>query len=686
MTLFQTPHKSLGTRLIAVVLAITTCAFMVVAGFTHWRLDQNLAEQTAELTALTKAKLSERLEGEVRLGLFRLETTFNEFSSGIASLAARENIAKAITANDHPRLRQALTQARAGAVANGLIVLDEKMRVVVAETEDSNIIAINKALSAHPAAAKFDALIKNNSRSSPTHVKEFVAQDATLFQALGGRGDFVPFFLAAHPVFDDFGEVVAVLIATRRLMAAEPTLIGLNRIIGAGIAIAHGQKIMSYAGLRDTELPLSITDAIASQRFANGNFYYRCGQFGPGVNLCAFRPETDLSSQRDELVRISKSQNQALSFSLIQIAIGCLVVLGIALALVMRQFTRPLTQIATSIGRVAAGETQTEIVGLQRYDEIGQIARAVDVFKQSVTEADRLRHEKTKESQRAEKERRLVMQGLADDFRATVGAVLDSVSHAAADLEATANAMNKSSERTREQSTVVAQASEASASNIRKVAQTTEALSESVALISNEVQRAREVAIEAVEQAKDADAQLQNLSHAAQKVGDIVKIITNVTAQTNLLALNATIEAARAGEAGRGFAVVAGEVKELASQTSRAAEGIAGQIAEMQAVTDASAGSIRTILNTIAMISEISEQITEATRQQTVSTHDIAVSAQQSAAASVEVSANFNDATRSIIETGKVASQVLSSANLMTQQSTNLRLQVARFLEKVKAA
>ncbi len=104
-----------------------------------------------------------------------------------------------MTANDHPRLRQALTQARAGAIANGLIILDEKMRVVVAETEDSDIIAINRALSEHPAAAKFDALIKNNSRSNPTHVKEFVAQDATLFQALGGRGDFVPFFLAAHP-------------------------------------------------------------------------------------------------------------------------------------------------------------------------------------------------------------------------------------------------------------------------------------------------------------------------------------------------------------------------------------------------------------------------------------------------------------------------------------------------------
>ncbi len=461
---------------------------------------------------------------------------------------------------------------------------------------------------------------------------------------------------------------------------------GLNRIIGAGIAITHGQKIVSYAGLRDTGPPLSISAAIASQRFNNGDFYYRCGQFSPGVNLCALRPETDLSSQRDELVRISQSQNQALSFSLIQIAICSLLLLGLVLAYVMRQFTHPLTLIATSIARVAAGETQSKIRGKRRSDEIGQIARAVDVFKESMIEADRLRYEKTKESQRAERERRLVMQELADDFKVTVGAVLDSVSQAAADLEATANAMNKSSERTREQSTVVAQASEASASNIRKVAQTTEALSESVALISNEVQRAREVAIKAVEQAKDADAQLQNLSHAAQKVGDIVKIITNVTAQTNLLALNATIEAARAGEAGRGFAVVAGEVKELASQTSRAAEGIAGQIAEMQAVTDASAGSIRTILSTIAMISEISEQITVATRQQTVSTHDIAVSAQQSAAASVEVSANFNDATRSIIETGKVASRVLSSANLMTQQSTDLRLQVARFLEKVKAA
>jgi methyl-accepting chemotaxis protein len=679
-------QRSLGTRLIAMVLAMTTCVFVAVAGFIVWRLDQNLAEQTAELTALSQAKLSMRLESESQLGRYRMETTFNEISTSIASLASRENLARAVATSDFPRLRRTLALALADSQVNGVMIIDEKMRLVVAETENTDILAINTAFKAHAISRNIAGLLKNNSHTRPTVFKQFVQSDASLLAALGAKGEPMPTIITAHPIFDDFGEVVAILVANRRLKKTEPALEGLNKIIGSGIAIVNGDRIVSSVGLSDTLQPIPATGAIELQKTAQGNLYYRCSPFVAGAHLCAFAQEAELTAQRDELVRISQKQSQALTLWLMAIGLVSMLLFGLALYMIMRRITRPLAAIATVIGRVANGETDMKIVGVDRPDEIGQIARAVDVFKKSVAEADHLRAERTQDALMVAADKKVAMQHLIDEFQATVGTVLDSVSTTAADLEATVNVMARSSDRTRELSSVVARASEESATNIHSVAQATEELAASVTHIGNEVQRARAVASEAVGQADCTDAQMTTLSHAARNIGDIVKIITSVTEQTNLLALNATIEAARAGEAGRGFAVVAGEVKELASQTARAAQAIASQITEMQAATEASAGSIKTIVNTIALISEISGRITEAAQHQTMSTQEIAANIQQTAAASAEVSANLNHVTIATNETGAAASQVLSSASQMTQQSERLKVEVARFLETVRAA
>jgi methyl-accepting chemotaxis protein len=680
------PQRSLGTRLIAMVLAMTTCVFVAVAGFIVWRLDRNLAEQATELTALSQAKLSQRLENETLLGRYRIETLFNEVSASIASFASRENLAKAVATSNIPHIRRALALALADTDINGVMVVDEKMRLVVAEAENSDLLAINKAFNAHAISKSIAALLKNNNHTTPTVFKKYLQTDAALLAALGGKGEPTLVFVIAHPVFDDFGEVVAVLIANRRLKATEPSLMSLSSVVRNGIGIVTGRKIVSSAGLSDTALVVNATAATTLQKSAQGDLYYRCSDFLIGSHLCVFSSETELNAQRDELVRISQKQSQALTLWLLAIGLVSMLLFGLALYMIMRRITRPLAAIATVIGRVANGETDMNIVGVGRSDEIGQIARAVDVFKRSVAETDHLRAERTQDALKAEADKKAAMQRLIDDFQATVGTVLESVSTTSADLEAAAGAMTRSSDRTRELSCVVAQSSEESATNIHSVAQATEELAASVIDIGREVQQAREVAHEAVGQAERTDAQMTTLSLAARNIGDIVKIITNVTEQTNLLALNATIEAARAGEAGRGFAVVAGEVKELAAQTAKAAQEIAGQITEMQTATEASAGSIKTIVNTIALISVISGRITEAAGQQAISTQEISANVQQTASASAEVSTNLNEVTIATNETGAAASQVMSSASQMAQQSTRLKAEVARFLETVRAA
>ncbi len=677
---------SLGARLGALVVTMATIVFALVSCFIIWRLGENLAEQTVKLTDVTKVELSERLKGESLLGQYRMEATFNEFAASTASLASREYLAKAIATNNHPSLRNMIEKGRNQIGADGLIIIDMKMRIIAADVANTDIVAVNAAFRSHELRKKIEQLISDNIRSMASTLNSFLQTDSSMIAALGARTDLTSTLVIAQPVFDDFGDIIAVLIANRHLKAVEPTLVKLAEVVGAGIAITSGDKIVSHAGLSETVHNVLSPRIDHMQRTTEGALLYRCSAFAPGMSVCAFRPETELTAQRDELVRISQEQSHSLAVWLMIIGLASITLLALALYLITRDFTRPLNQIAIAIGRVATGETSISIVEIDRADEIGVIARAVNVFKDSIAEAEQLRSEKTSEAKKAQADKKAVMARLADEFQATVGTVLTSVSTAAADLEATANAMNTSSGRTRELSTVVAHASEDAASNIRNVAQTTDQLAASVILIGHEVDRARDVASEAVRQAIDADTQMAHLSYAARKIGDIVAIITQVTAQTNLLALNATIEAARAGEAGRGFAVVAGEVKNLASQTSQAAQEIAGQIAEMQAATDASAGSIKDVARTIAVISDISKQITEATGLQTRSTQNIALNLQQVAAASAEISANLHEVNVSVSDTGVVASQVLSSANLLTQHSQLFEGQVARFLATVRAA
>ena len=275
---------------------------------------------------------------------------------------------------------------------------------------------------------------------------------------------------------------------------------------------------------------------------------------------------------------------------------------------------------------------------------------------------------------------------LADSFESAVGEIVDTVSSASTELEASATSLTTTADRTQELTIMVAAASEEASTNVQSVASATEELSSSVNEISRQVQESARIANEAVSQARVTNDRVGELTKAAARIGDVVELINTIAGQTNLLALNATIEAARAGDAGRGFAVVAAEVKALAEQTAKATGDISQQIASIQGATQDSVSAIRDISSTIERLSEISSTIASAVEEQGAATQEISRNVQQAAQGTQQVSANINDVQRGATETGSASAQVLSAAQTLSGDSNRLRSEVGRFLDTVRAA
>ncbi len=384
-------------------------------------------------------------------------------------------------------------------------------------------------------------------------------------------------------------------------------------------------------------------------------------------------------------------------------------VVMLAIGLIFRRvITQPLTSMTSAMRHLADGETSVEVPGRDRSDEIGAMAGAVEVFKHNAIERTRLEAEQKIQEERAaqakraaeereaaqqraaeekiQAERKAAMHQLANEFEQAVGAIIESVSLAATELESAANTLTKTADITQQLSGMVAAASEQASANVQSVASATEEMTGSVGEISRQVQESSAIAKEAVAQAENTDARITDLSHAAGRIGDVVKLITAIAEQTNLLALNATIEAARAGEAGKGFAVVAQEVKALAAQTARATDEIGAQITGMQSATQQSVTAIKEIGGTIGRISEIAASIAAAVEEQGAATREIARNVQEVAKGTTDVASNITEVNRGAGETGSASSQVLLSAQSLAQQSKHLKQEVEKFLHTVRAA
>ncbi len=345
----------------------------------------------------------------------------------------------------------------------------------------------------------------------------------------------------------------------------------------------------------------------------------------------------------------------------------------------------PIKRMTGAMGRLAQHDLTTEIEGIGRKDEIGQMAAAVQVFKTSMIEGDRLKAEQ-QEAQARQQARAAKMDELTRSFESSVSGIVQGVATQAVQMESSAQSMSATAEETTKQASAVAAASEQSSANVQTVASATEELSSSISEISRQVGHSSQITANAVAEAVKAGEMVQGLVSASQKIGEIVALINDIADQTNLLALNATIEAARAGEAGKGFAVVAAEVKNLATQTSKATEEIGAQITGVQGATQDAVRAIDSISKTIGEIDNIATTIAAAVEEQGAATKEIARNVEEAAKGTQEVSSNIGGVTEAANGTGAAAAQVLTSAQALTGQSTRLKDLVQHFLGDVKAA
>ena len=408
-------------------------------------------------------------------------------------------------------------------------------------------------------------------------------------------------------------------------------------------------------------------------------------RIGPDVAGKMETLKLDLKARQDTLgPATAASMSDAVTFVMVVSAIS--VGLGIVVAWIIgRGIAGPVQSITTSVMCLAEGNKSIEIPGMNRRDEVGAMAGAVQIFKENMIKADALA-EREAEDSRVREERAQRVEELTRNFDSGVANLLDAVAGASTEMESTATSMSGIAESTTQRATTVASAAEQASANVQTVASATEELTSSIREIARQVDKSSKIAAGAVTQASETDQQVQGLALAAQRIGDVVSLISDIAEQTNLLALNATIEAARAGEAGKGFAVVAAEVKELASQTAKATDEIGQHINSIQAETDGAVAAIQSIGAVIGEINDIALGISSAVEEQSAATGEIARNVEQASIGTQEVSGNILEVTRAAGDAGASASQVMSVASDLSGKSDELKSEVERFLANVRAA
>lgn len=437
-----------------------------------------------------------------------------------------------------------------------------------------------------------------------------------------------------------------------------------------------------------TEIAVELEDYLAQAERANTDPTVATKRNQLGVAIS--RSVTGLltaSRARQDAIGPELSRRLKQSTSLALALIGAIIVVGGALAIVLSNvIVAPLARTTALMDDVAKGNIDVIVDDLDRRDCVGHLRAALQVFIQNAQEVRRLEISSKDKEKEAEAAKRATMSALADSFEASIAQVVDTVSSAATELEASSETLSKTAQDTSAHSESVSRTADLSASNVQTVASASEEMSASISEIANQVQTAARIAREAEQKASETNSTVVALSEAAAKIGAVVNLISDIASQTNLLALNATIEAARAGEAGKGFAVVASEVKSLAEQTAKATDEISTQIGGVQSATHLAVSAIEGISATISQINEISGTISTSVEHQMKAVQEITHSTSSVATATHEVSQAIGLVQQGATETGAAAEQSLAAARELGLQADNLKRAVGKFLEEVRAA
>jgi methyl-accepting chemotaxis protein len=494
-----------------------------------------------------------------------------------------------------------------------------------------------------------------------------------LADAVSGKAKEEVIFEKGRKTIDNVRELAKQFSEYRPHFAADPGLLQVFETAEKEMATYRG-TIVSVVQMATADADLAGGQMLK----ASGSYIRLVGQMSRVLS----RTDEKIVGELASMMTASEQTTIYLTAGAVAALLGLL-----ALSfLFYRSISLTIRRIVGVMDRLAGNDLQVEVPNQARKDEIGAIARSVQVFKNNAVEMQTLRGEQSAADARAAAEKKQALLDMGARLEARVGTIAGTLSASAEEMQRTAQALLETAEQTARQTQAAAQASEQTSSNVQTVAAASEELSTSISEINQQITKSASISQQASSEAAQTNTLMEGLNAAAVKIGDVVKLINDIAGQTNLLALNATIEAARAGEAGKGFAVVASEVKSLATQTAKATEDIAAQVSEIQASTRSSVSAIRAIGETIRSVNEIATSIAAAMEEQGAATQEITRNIQQASVGAGEVSNNVRAVNEEAAGTGTAARQVLGMAGSLAENGATLRTEVDRFLAEVRAA
>jgi methyl-accepting chemotaxis protein len=665
--------------MVVAVLATATVAFAASYGLTFIRLGQGLERQAAELGRLSEERLGQRLDGEAPLAGAQLETLFENIGRRIESIAQRADVVKVVASANVVPIWDLLGRTGHAADVDGILVVDAKLRVVGADKDSVDIAAAYQALHTHPLAQEILPLLADNDRKHPRVIRRTLPLTQDLANALGAKGTASLALVVVEPMFDDFGDVFAALIAHRALRPNETILSEFSRLEGAGLMVLDGDRPISSAGIPNPAVTVGPAEGTALLQTSDAGYWSRCTGLFEAWRMCALTPVNELHVLRDQLVRVGEMEGRSLTKWLIIVAAVSLVCFAVITLWASRRISRPLSRITEAVRAVARGDWKSEVPGAERKDEIGGIARAVIVLQRSLQERDRLRSDVAQAE--SVKKRREALEDAIRRFDRTMRAVLLSVSDTVETMDETARDLARTSAVAEGEAAETAFVSEHTVSNVAMLRSATERLSASIAETVERIRQATEAIGSSSSIAQAAFMKAEHLAKSSSDIEAVVRAVDEIATQVNVLAMNATVRAARGDANG----MVVAEIKELAERSARANEEIGRRMAHVRGATDETAGSVRAVANKLDLVLQQAKTIALAVERQDAVTREIAENMSATATGTADVSSSVDRLKATIEEARGASMKVVAKATDMADEAHRLDLTVKTFLREVTA-
>ena len=580
------------------------------------------------------------------------------------------------------RSGELLGRAAQAADIDGILVVDTKLRVFGAHSDKVDIVAANTALQDDPVAQDIRAIVSDNDRKRPRVVRRTLALDEDGAAGLGARGKSPLTFVVAEPIFDDFGDVFAALVAHRSLRPREAVLEEFSRLEGAGLAVMNNGASISIAGFEGQAVEIPAAPDASLLRSTDGRFWSRCEPIFQQWRICALAPVGELHALRNELVRIGEMEGRSLALWLIVAAVASLVLFAGIMFFLSQRITRPLVQITEAVRGVARGDWKSEVTGTKRPDEVGDIARAVIVLQRSLQERDRLRSDVAHAE--SVKKRREALEDAIRRFDRIMRSVLLSVSNSVETMDETARELARVSAVAEGEAVEAAFVSESTVSNVSSVRSATERLSAAISETVDGIRQAGDVIAMSSTAAQSASASAEGLVLATAEIDVITRAIAEIAAQTNALALNATVQASRAAGSGN-FAAVVTDIKALASRIGTTNDDVTRRLAAIRGATGETVGSVRGIVQKLDIVLHQTRTIALAMERQDAVTREIAESMTAAANGSINVSSSVERLKTTIEDARGASMKVVTKATDMADEAHRLDSTVKSFLREVTA-